>query len=390
MNYLDVMTSEEEDWVEVTLDKIRKKMAWVSEKSKMKIPYTTVEGVHTDKMKESPLNADGVNWWTNGFWPGLMWQMFYDTKDERYAEVANITEDYLDQCFDQYYGLHHDVGFMWLPSAVVNYKLTGKAVSRKRALHAASLLAGRFNLDGRFIRAWNDFDDPDKDTRGWAIIDCMFNIPLLYWASEETLDPRFRQIAMAHADTVIENFVRPDGSCEHIVEFDFNTGEKLKIYGGQGYADGSSWTRGQGWAMYGFMMSYIHTKEERYLDTAKKIANYIMANIPDSGLIPIDFRQPSQPDLEDSTASAIFACGLIEIAKVVPEMEKAIYMKAAIKLLKALEGKRTDWTTDYDGLLTHCSGSYHGIPSRHISMIYSDYYFVEAMYKLKGNDLYIW
>lgn len=389
MTYLDLVNDQEQAWVADTIEKIRTKMAWVKDKSRTKIPYTTIDGVHTDKMKESPLQANGVNWWTNGFWPGLMWQLFYDTKDEGYAEVANITEDYLDQCFDQYYGLHHDVGFMWLPSAVLNYKLTGKADSRKRGLHAANLLAGRFNLNGRFIRAWNDFEDPDTDTRGWAIIDCMLNIPLLYWATEETGDPRFKQIAMAHADTVMEKFIRPDGSSEHIVEFDPNTGEKVKIYGGQGYADGSSWTRGQGWALYGFMMSYGHTKEDRYLDTAKRVANYFMANIPESGLIPVDFRQPSQPDLEDSTAAALAACGLIELAKVVPELEKPVYMKSALKILKALEANRVDWGTSYDCLLTHCTGSYHG-EARHIAMIYADYYFVEAMYKLKGDDLYIW
>ena len=111
----------------------------------------------------------------------------------------------MDRCFEEFYGLHHDVGFMWLPTSVANYKVTKNPESRKRALHAANLLAGRFNLAGGFIRAWNDVED--YDTRGWAIIDCMFNIPLLYWASEETGDPRFKQIAMKHADTAMTAFV---------------------------------------------------------------------------------------------------------------------------------------------------------------------------------------
>ena len=160
------------------------------------------------------------------------------------------------------------MGFMFLPTAVADYKLTGNARSRKTALHAANLLAGRFNPAGGFIRAWNQSED--KDTRGWAIIDSMLNISLLYWASEETKDPRFRKIAMMHADTTKAHFVRPDGSVKHIVEFDPETGEAVRSYGGQGYKEGSSWTRGQGWAVYGFVISYLHTGKQEYLDTAKE------------------------------------------------------------------------------------------------------------------------
>lgn len=385
------LNAEQQAWVTEVIEKITEKMAWVSEKSKDKIPYTTVDGVHTDRRDNPSGNdADGISWWTNGFWPGMMWQMYHETKDEKYAEIANLSEGWMDQCFVDYVGLHHDVGFMWLPSAVTNYKLTGNEYSKTRGMHAANLLAGRFNLDGRFIRAWNDFKDPVKDTRGWAIIDCMFNIPLLYWASEESGDPRFRQIAMAHADKVMENFIRPDGSSEHIVEFDPNTGEKLKTYGGQGYTEGSSWTRGQTWALYGFMMSYIHTKEQRYLDTAKRVANYFIANVPDSGLVPVDFRQPEDCNREDSTATAIAACGLIELANAVPELEKAEYKNAALKLLKTLYEKRTDWSKEEDSIVQYCNNAYHNQKEDHRSIIYGDYYFIEAMFKLKGDDLYIW
>lgn len=165
------------------------------------------------------------------------------------------------------------------------------ADARRRGLHAAQLLAGRFNPAG-YIRAWNDFPDPDTDTRGWAIIDCLFNIPLLYWASEETNDPRFKKIAMTHADTVAANFVREDGSVRHIVQFDPETGAFVRDYGGQGYAQGSSWTRGQTWALYGFVMSYKHTGAVRYLAMAQKVAEYFIAHIPADGRIPVDFCQP--------------------------------------------------------------------------------------------------
>lgn len=378
------------EWIDNTIEKIVNKMEWLSEKSQDKIPYTTVDGVHDDRSASGDWTLDnGLNWWTNGFWGGMLWQMYNLTGNKRYADIAMRSEIKLDQCFNDFYGLHHDVGFMWLPTAVANYRLTQNPESRKRGLLAAQLLAGRYNANGQFIRAWNDIPGSDKDTRGWAIIDCLFNIPLLYWASEETKDPRFSAIAINHANTVMKHFVRPDGSVHHIVEFDPNDGHFVRAYGGQGYADGSSWTRGQTWAMYGFIMSYLHTKDQAYLDTAKRIAHYFIANIPESGIIPVDFRQPDEPRLEDSTAAAIAACGFIELAKIVDEHEKNSYLNAAVKLLKTLDEKRCDWSHENDNILTHCTAAYHD-QKHHFSIIYGDYFFIEALLKLKEKDLYIW
>lgn len=386
-----MLWEKEQAWVEEIILKINNKMEWVSEKSKYKIPYTTINGVHDDRadINKQFRHDDGLNWWTNGFWGGMMWLMYHETGDKKYAEIAKYSEEKLDQCFVDFYGLHHDVGFMWLPTAVANYKITKDADARRRGMHAANLLAGRFNPVGKFIRAWNDIPGSDSDTRGWAIIDCMFNIPLLYWATEESGDPRYKQIAMMHADTVMDAFIRPDGSVNHIVEFDPFNGGVIKTYGGQGFGDGSSWTRGQSWALYGFMMSYIHTGKEEYLNTAKRVAHYFIANIPESGIIPVDFRQPEEPAYEDSTAAAIAACGLIEIAKHVDDFEKNMYINAALKLLKTLDGQRCNWSTDCDCILENCTESYHN-PRHHISIIYGDYYFMEAIFKLKGNDMFLW
>jgi unsaturated chondroitin disaccharide hydrolase len=376
----------DKEWVDSVVLKIRNKMEWVSEKSANKVPYSTINGEHDDRIINLIGRDDtGICWWTNGFWGGMMWLMYHETGKERFKEIANILEDKLDECLDIFCGLHHDVGFMWLPTSITNYKITENQKSRKRGLHMATLLAGRYNPAGEFIRAWND--GGEEDTRGWAIIDCMLNIPLLYWATEETSDPRFKQIAMKHADTVMKEFVRPDGSVNHIVEFDPFNGGVLKTHGGQGYENGSSWSRGQAWGLYGFLMSYKHTEKEDYLNTAKRIANYFIANIPEDGIIPVDFRQPKEPKWEDSTAAAIAACGFIEIAKQVPELEK--YMNAAIKLLKTLDSKRCDWTKDCDCILNNCTAAYHR-KEHHFNIIYGDYYFMEAIFKLKGNDLYIW
>ncbi len=386
---VDMLTTEDRRWLSETIAKVTAKMEWLSEKSADKIPATTSEGVHDNKRAGEYNSADnGLQWWTNGFWAGMLWLMFHETGEEKYARIARNTEVWLDQCFENFFGLHHDVGFMWLTSAVADYRLTGHPESRKRGLHAANLLAGRFNPVGRFIRAWDDLPD-GRDTRGWAIIDCMFNIPLLYWAWEETRDPRFRHIAMMHADTVMESFIRPDGSCEHIVEFDPEKGGKVKSYGGQGYAEGSAWTRGQAWALYGFVMSYIHTGAQRYLDTAERVARYFLDHLPESGLVPVDFDQPDEPALEDSIAAAVAACGLIEISKHLDGAEGGEYYAAALKILKVLDEKRCDYSVHQDCFLTHCTGAYHDTV-HHVSYVYGDYYYLEALFKLKGNDIFLW
>ena len=383
------MMNKNEEWADEVLAKIRKKMEWVSEKNKEKIPYRTDENGdyddRSDLSRQWPMD-DGLNWWTNGFWGGILWLLYQDTGDQRYADIARVSEKKMEKCFADFYGLHHDVGFMFVPTAVADYKLTGNPEARKAALHAATLLAGRFNPAGNFIRAWNDLEE---DTRGWAIIDCLFNLSLLYWAGEETKDPRFRHIAMLHADTVRENFVRPDGSVCHIVEFDPETGKMLKSHGGQGYGEGSAWTRGQGWAVYGFMISYIHTGKQEYLDTAKRVADYCLANIPDSGIIPVDFCQPPEPAWEDSCGACVIAGGLLELAKHLPEEKNARYRQAAVKILKAIADSRADFGQGCDAIVQNCSAAYYA-PEHHFTMSYADYYFIEAMYKLKGVGKLLW
>ncbi len=377
-------------WAEEISEKIREKIAWVSEKNRDKIPYTTDEnGDYDDRSDTSRTwnQDDGLNWWTNGFWSGIQWLLYQDTGEEKYAEIARVSERKLAKCFETYFGLHHDVGFMFQPTAVADYKLTGNPDAKRIAMHAANLLAGRFNPAGNFIRAWNEVGE--DDTRGWAIIDCMFNISLLYWASEESGDPRFRQIAMRHADTVLNSFLRPDGSVCHIVEFDPETGERLRSHGGQGYARGSSWTRGQGWALYGFANSYTHTGKKEYLDAAKRCAHYCMANLSESGIIPVDFRQPKEPAWEDSCGACVIAGGLLEVAGHVSETEKEMYVRGAVKILKAIAETRADWTKDCDAIVKNCSAAYHSTP-HHTTMVYADYFFIEAICKLRGIGKLLW
>jgi len=374
----------EREWVGEVFSKILAKEKKVAERSRNKIPYSTKDGVFDDRGKTD------ICWWTNGFWGGMMWQLYYATKEPVYLENALRTESRLDENLMNRQGMDHDSGFKWMPTSVAHYRLTGDMASRNRALLAADNLAGRFNPVGKFIRAWNSWDgNEDGSFAGRAIIDCMMNLPLLYWAGDELHDPKFYHIAKMHADTAIRYFIREDGSAKHIVEFNAETGEYLHSVGGQGYGHGSSWTRGQAWAVYGFILSYIHTKEERYLETSRKVADYFIENIPESKLIPVDFRQPETPSYEDSTAAAIVSCGLLELARYVSENERSKYEDAALELLKTLAYKRCNWDENADNLLEKCTAAYHD-REHEFSIIYGDYYFIEAIWKLMGKELFIW
>ena len=377
-----------EQWLEETYQKLLAKMKKECERIGTMIPYSTRDGKYHDL--DVP---GGIYFWTNGFWPGMLWQMYEATGDEAYKKAAEGVEERLDETLQGFEGLHHDVGFMFLLSSVANYRITKNMDSRRRSLHAANLLAGRYNLAGKFIRAWNDDMGAiakGKSLSGGMIIDCLMNIPLLYWASEETKDPRYTQIAVNHAKTAQQYIVRPDGSCNHIVIFDPETGEFLDNPGGQGFEKGSSWSRGQSWAVYGFALSYRHTGDESFLATAKRCAHYCISNMAVSDWLPlVDYRAPEDPVKYDSTAGMITACGLIELAKLKEGRQSGIYLDAALKMLKALTEKSFNWNEEEDELLTKCSAAYHE-KEHEFSIIYGDYYFLEALMKLTGKELFIW
>ena len=285
----DEMRLQYAGFTESVVQKLIQKMPMALEKAQGLdfIPYTVKNG------QWQPGPFDGICWWTNGFWPGEMWEMYRLTGDAAYRSEAERAERMLDEAFMDFDHLHHDVGFMWLISAGADFRMTGNDQSRKRALAAANLLAGRYNPLG-FIRAWNG------DCVGWAIIDCMMNLNLLYWASDFTGDPRFRKIAMAHADTAMKHFIRENGSSNHIVIFDPDTMEVKEIPAGQGYTSGSSWSRGQSWALYGFTLSFLHTQKQEYLETAKKSARYFISQIQDDFIPRCDFCQPREDGLKDA------------------------------------------------------------------------------------------
>ena len=380
------LIAENKAWAEQTFEKIENKMSKVTIRSRDKLPYLVDEnGIHLDRMQTNP------SWWTNGFWGGLNAMLYMQTKNEDYLKTLESSERLLDKTlFEDVKKLHHDVGFMWYLSSGARYRITGAKDSLTRTFLAAGTLCGRFVTGANFIKAWHGQDM----ARDWSIIDSMMNLPLLYWATRETGDDRYKRLAMAHADTTITHHIRPDGSVAHQAEHNRDTGELVATYAGQGYAVGSSWSRGQAWALYGFVISYIHTGEQRYLDTAMKIANYFIAACCDVWIPRADFRAPDN-NYYDSTAGACAACGLLELGRVLPEYYGGIYTNAAVNILRAME-KFCNFDPERDDMLGYGTDRCPREPFKfencgvHIPIIYGDFFYTEALLKIMGSEFFMW
>lgn len=365
------------DLISTTWKKIQGKIDITSDIIKDTMPFTTKDGVYDNH------EYDSKDWWTNTFWAGILWYMYKGTQRDKYKEYAESIEEKMDEVLFGYDNLHHDVGFMWLTTSVMNYEITNNEKSRQRALLAASVLSSRYNISGGFIRAWNG------PYLGRAIIDCMMNIPLLYWASKYTEDNRFAQVADSHAITTMKHFVRDNGSVNHIVDFEVTSGMVLDKPGGQGYESGSAWSRGQAWALYGFISCYKWTRQNAYLDTAKSIADYIIGKLREADyLVPCDYLQPESSTLLDSSAAAITLSGLIQLAECQKGVERSYYIEEAMKILSVLNEKSAIWDLSDQALLTDGTSRYHETESKWYvkngALIYGDYYFVESVYKLNS------
>lgn len=382
-------SNDNKEWIWSTYYKLCEKMEKECLRVGDMIPAVPENGRYVVDIGEKDITD-----WVNGFWGGMMWQMYYATGNNFFRKSAENVEARLDMAFDQFYGLHHDVGFMWLPTAVTNYKITGNERSRDRGLHAATLLAGRYNPKAKFIRAWNPHMREGKmeECTGWMIVDCLMNIPILHWAANHTKDPRFIFIAQNHTETALKYILREDGTCNHIIVLDPENGDFIRVQEGQGYSVDSAWSRGQAWAIYGFAISAKNTNNLSYLSAAKKIANYFIACVERTGYIPAsDFRAPDLPFLPDTSAGVCAACGMLEIADQLNGYEKKLYVESAIKIMKAIEQKFGNWNMEEDGLLMGSRGSYHSNePIEGKSIIFGEYYYVEAILRLVEKYFPIW
>lgn len=341
------------------------------------------------------------NDWTTGFWTGEIW-LAYEYEKERDGDLAKRLreageiqiESFLHRIDHKIEVDHHDMGFLYSPSCVAGYKLIGSKKGREAAIKAADQLITRYHPVGEFIQAWGPMDAPENYR---LIIDCLLNLPLLYWASEETGDKKYRDIAEKHIHTAIANVIREDYSTWHTFFFDMKTGAPDHGATCQGYRDGSAWARGQAWGIYGCALAYKYTHREEYIDIFKKVAQYYLDHLP-KDMVPfwdLEFTDgDDQP--RDSSSASIAACGMLEMIKSMNAADAAVYRKYAGQMIKSLYDRYAVWDEKIsNGLVLHSTYSNHSPYNtcNHYGVdecnSWGDYFYLEALTRLhKDWELY--
>lgn len=334
--------------------------------------------------------------WTTGFWTGQIWLAYEETGDEAFRRAGEIqVESFLERIIHRVDVDHHDMGFLYSPSCVAAYELTGSETGRRAALMAADNLMGRFQEKGQFFQAWGPLG-VRKHYR--LIIDCLLNMPLLFWASETTGDPQYRKKALAHITTAMKFVIRPDCSTYHTYFFDPELGTPVRGVTHQGNRNGSAWARGQAWGIYGAAMAYRYQHDPQYIDIFEKVTGYFLEHLPQD-LIPywdFDFDDGSD-EPRDSSSTAIAVCGMLEMAKYLDEDAAEYYRCMAKRLMKALwERCAVKSRKESNGLLLH--GTYArasaGNPCTNRGVdecnTWGDYYYLEGLVRLSRDWKTYW
>ena len=315
--------------------------------------------------------------WTSGFFPGCLWYL-YDATNEIYWR-KNAEHYTRNVEAEQYNGGTHDMGFKMFCSAGNGYRLTKNEEYKKILLTSAQTLITRFNPLVGCIRSW----DHNKDKWQYpVIIDNMMNLELLFWATQASGDSTFYNIALRHAETTLKNHFRSDFSSWHVLDYDTLTGAIRNRNTHQGYSDESSWARGQAWGLYGFTMTFRETQDQRFLDQAIKIADYILnhPNLPEDYVPYWDFNDPAIPNAHrDASAAAIICSALYELQQFAPNKSK-IFTTAADKILGSLSSANylAENGKNNNFLLMHAVGHKPKNSEIDVPIIYADYYFLEA------------
>ena len=341
------------------------------------------------------LNKDGTlrmaykQDWTSGFFPGSLWYLFEYTKDKKWKTEAEKFTEALDSA--QFVKWNHDVGFMIQNSFGNGYRLTKNETYKQAVIDAAKSLSTRYRPVAKVIQSW-DTDAPwiqGKNLDMPIIIDNMMNLNLLYQATKHTSDATFADIANAHATTTIDNQYRENFSCYHIIDYDHITGKVRKKVNFQGFADESSWARGQAWGLYGYVESYKESGKKEFLEQAKNIAHFIMTNtkIPKDNIPFWDYDAESDEEIpRDASAAALVASALLDLQNFDAD-NKNKYLEYSDIILRTLSSDEYLAKKGGNGgfLLKHSVGNFHENNENDAPLNYADYYFLEAL--LKWNSI---
>lgn len=335
-------------------------------------------------IKDGKLETSDCYWWCSGFFPGELWYLYENNPTPELKKYAGLFTERLEKV--QHVTDNHDVGFMLYCSYGNGYRLTQNPAYKDVLVTGAGSLSTRFNPMIKAIRSW-DFTNNGK----WqypVIIDNMMNLELLTWASKTTGDNRFHDIAVTHANTTMENHFRDDYSCYHVVSYDTITGKPHIKMTHQGYADESAWARGQAWAIYGYTMMARETGSPEYLAQAKHIARFLMnhPNMPADKVPYWDFDAPNIPNApRDASAAAIMASALIELSQLDKSDEAKSYLDFAEQQVRSLSSPEylAEKGTNCNFVLMHSTGHLPGNSEVDVPLSYADYYYVEALMRLK-------
>lgn len=322
--------------------------------------------------------------WCSGFWPGILWMDYGYTKD---GDIKKAAEEYtkpLEKLSGQP-AFDHDLGFLVINSFLKGYEQTLSEHYKQIALTCADTLATLFNPNVGTILSWprhvNDYGGHN------TIMDNMINLELLLWASRNGARRQLRDIAVKHADTTMRNHFREDGSCYHVAVYDTITGQFIKGVTHQGYADSSMWSRGQSWAIYGYTMLYRYTKEQRFLDFAQKVTDIYLKRLRETSndWVPLwdmdDPRGLKAP--KDASAACVVASALLELQQYVDKEKGKQYYDAAVSMLQTLSSENYQSRQHNVAFLLHSTGHHPAGNEIDASIIYADYYYLEALLKWK-------
>lgn len=330
--------------------------------------------------------------WTTSFWTGQLWLAWEMSGDEVFREMA---EKHVRSFGARIAGRHdtntHDLGFLYTLSCLAAWRLTGNRDARGFSLLAAEALLERFHPRAKIIQAWGDLKDPTQ--AGRMIIDCTMNLPLLYWATEQTGDPRFADAAKAHVQQSATYLIRPDASTYHTYYMDVETGAPRYGNTQQGYADDSCWSRGQAWGIYGFLLSYIYTGDRDMIALSKRLANYFLNRLPEDYVCHWDLALLGTDALRDSSSAAIAVCGLLELVKHLPvtDPDRARYQQWAEGIMSSLTKHYLAGSDEAcNGLLKH--SVYHLASNKGVDECSSwgDYFYVEALMRVTQSWKLYW
>ena len=319
--------------------------------------------------------------WCAGFWPGVLW---YDYEFSRDREILRQAEKYTSalEFLSRIPAYDHDLGFLMFCSYGNAYRLTGDERYRDIILATADTLATLYNPVVGTILSW----PRNVEMLGGhnTIMDNMINLEILFWAAENGGDRRLYDLAVKHAETTMKHHFRPDHTCYHVAVYDASTGKFLKGITHQGYSDGSTWARGQAWAIYGYTVVYRETHDKRFLDFAQKVTDAYLERLPDDHIPYWDFDDPAIPDSpRDASASAVVASALMELQQYVePDIAKK-YEEAAEKMLISLSGDTYRSGDKRPSFLNHSTGHKPAGSEIDYSIIYADYYYIEALLRYK-------